>query len=204
MNCVCTRAHTHTYIYTFSFLLMNFSSDSNQLDTANSLGKNRVRSMVNQFNAAVSTSSSPKRIPIPSTSTINTRRPGPTDTTTRTSITSTSRPSLQRAMTMNNQSPITPSPPSTPPTMNNNNNASNNSSTYKRKYAFVNIDFRVRYFLSFFASFHLQSSIDSIDFQCQRRSSSMVSSTSCWLSCKFIDILLSHDLLETFAFRMSL
>lgn len=100
------------------------NSFSNEIDSPISLGKNRVRSMVNQLNAAVSTSTSTKRIPVASTSTINTRRPGSTETTTKTSI---SRPSLQRAMTMTNQSPVTPSPPSTPPTMNNPSNA------YKRK-----------------------------------------------------------------------
>ena len=106
------------------------NSYSNQLDAPISLGKNRVRSMVNQLNAAVSTTSSTnptKRIPVATTSTINTRRPGSTETTNKTSI---NRPSLQRAMTMNNQSPVTPSPPSTPPTMT---HTSNNSSTYKRK-----------------------------------------------------------------------
>jgi hypothetical protein len=61
---------------------------------------------------------------------VNSRRL-PESTTTKTPITSPSRPLLQRAMTINNQSPVTPSPPSTPSTMNNNNN--NTSTTYKRK-----------------------------------------------------------------------
>jgi hypothetical protein len=118
---------------------MNLYSDSIEIDSSISLGKNRVRSMVNQLNAAVSTSSRPtipsttsvKRIPIPTTSTVNSRRPPGSiePTTNKTSITSPSRPSLQRAMTINNQSPVTPSPPSTPPSMNN----TNTSSTYKRK-----------------------------------------------------------------------
>ncbi len=131
------RARTHTY--TFSFLMMNLYSDSVPIDSSVSLGKNRVRSMVNQLNAAVSSSRpaipttvSTKRIPTTVSSTVNSRRPvsiEPTTTTTnKPSITSPSRPSLQRAMTINNQSPVTPSPPSTPPTMNN-----NIPSAYKRK-----------------------------------------------------------------------
>jgi len=106
--------------------MMNLYSDSIQIDSSVSLGKNRVRSMVNQLNAAVSSTTRPA---IPST--VNPRRIvsiEPTSTN-KTTITSSSRPSLQRAMTINNQSPVTPS------TINNNNNI---SSTYKRKY--LNID----------------------------------------------------------------
>ncbi len=131
---MCARAHT----YTFSFLMMNLYSDSIQIDSSVSLGKNRVRSMVNQLNAAVSSTTSPaipstisaKRTPTTPSSTVNPRRVvsiEPTSTN-KTTITSSSRPSLQRAMTINNQSPVTPS------TINNN----NISSTYKRKY--LNID----------------------------------------------------------------
>ena len=92
--------------------------------------------MVNQLNAAVSSrptvpSTVPtKSIPTSTTSTVNSRRPAPVEpTTNKTAITSPSRPSLQRAMTINHQSPVTSSPPSTPPTMNN----ANASSTYKRR-----------------------------------------------------------------------
>jgi hypothetical protein len=117
--------------------MMNLYSDSIPIDSSVSLGKNRVRSMVNQLNAAVSSSRpaipttvSTKRIPTTASSTVNSRRPVPIEptTTNKPSITSPSRPSLQRAMTINNQSPVTPSPPSTPPTMNN-----NIPSAYKRK-----------------------------------------------------------------------
>jgi hypothetical protein len=121
---------------------MNQYFHSTSLDSSISIGKNRVRSMVNQLNAAVSSSRpvipstiSAKRIPTIQSS-INSRRPvsnEPTNSitsTNKTTIVSPSRPSLQRAMTINNNTPIIPSPPSTPPTINNNNNT---SSTYKRK-----------------------------------------------------------------------
>jgi hypothetical protein len=132
--------------------MMNLYSDSIQIDPSISLGKNRVRSMVNQLNAAVSSSSSSSRPTIPSTipvkriptntttsSVVNSRRQvlvepttNSTTSTNKTTIVSPNRPSLQRAMTINHQSFITPSPPSTPPTITNNNN-NNVSSTYKRK-----------------------------------------------------------------------
>ena len=114
---------------------MNLYSDSTQLDSSYSAGKNRVRSMVNQLNAAVSST----RPTAPSSMTgirtiapISSRRIEPTTNSIisngKTTITSPNRPSLQRAMTINNNSPVTPSPPSTPPTPNN-----NIPSTYKRK-----------------------------------------------------------------------
>jgi len=123
--------------------MMNLYSDSIQIDSSVSLGKNRVRSMVNQLNAAVSSSrpTIPSTIPVKRTptmpsSTVNPRRLASIEptSTNKTTITSSNRPSLQRAMTINNQSPVTSSPPSTPPTINN-----NIQSTYKRKY--LNIDF---------------------------------------------------------------
>ncbi|CAF3673835.1 unnamed protein product [Rotaria sp. Silwood1] len=118
----------------------SISESQNPTDSSFSIGKNRVRSMVNQLNAAVSSSrptipstTSGKRTSIPSSS-VNVRRPvsmeptmNSTISTNKTAITSPSRPSLQRAMTINN-TPVTPSPPSTPPTTNN-----NIPSTYKRK-----------------------------------------------------------------------
>ncbi|CAF3443666.1 unnamed protein product [Rotaria socialis] len=118
----------------------NMTESQNPTDSSLSMGKNRVRSMVNQFNAAVSSSrpTIPSTIPIKRTSiptvSVTARRAVPTESTTssavstnKPTITSTVRPPLQRALTINN-SPITPSPPSTPPTMNN-----TISSTYKRK-----------------------------------------------------------------------
>ena len=113
-------------------------SDFTQLDSSYLGGKNRVRSMVNQLNAAVSST----RPTIPSTisgkrtpnlpPTVNSGRSGPTEptinsttSTNKTTITSPNRPSLQRAMTIHNNSPVTPS---SPPTINN-----NISSTYKRR-----------------------------------------------------------------------
>ncbi|CAF4038614.1 unnamed protein product [Rotaria sp. Silwood2] len=118
----------------------NMTESQNSADSSFSIGKNRVRSMVNQLNAAVSSSrptipsaTSAKRTSIPSSS-VNARRPvslepttNSTISTNKTAITPLSRPSLQRAMTINN-TPIIPSPPSIPPTTNN-----NISSTYKRK-----------------------------------------------------------------------
>lgn len=129
--------------------MMNLYSDSIQIDSSVSLGKSRVRSMVNQFNAAVTSSSSSrpvipsqiatKRTSITNPSTVNTHRQisvepttttAPTNSINKPTITSPSRPSLQRALTLNNQSSVT-SPPSTPPTISNNNN--NIPSAYKRK-----------------------------------------------------------------------
>lgn len=116
---------------------MNLKSDSIQLDSSVSTNKSRVRSMVNQLNAAV-TASRPdtssitaiKRMAMPLSSN-NGRRPisvesniNSTSPTNKIAITSSNRPALQRAMTINN-SPMAPSPPSTP-----NNNL---SATYKRK-----------------------------------------------------------------------
>ncbi len=112
-------------------------SDFTQLDSSYLAGKNRVRSMVNQLNAAVSSTrptipsaSSGKRIPtFPST--VNSGRPGTIEptihsptSTNKPTIPSPNRPSLQRAMTINNNNPVTPS---SPPTIN------NSSSTYKRR-----------------------------------------------------------------------
>jgi hypothetical protein len=120
--------------------MINQYSDSTLLDSSMSVGKNRVRSMINQLNAAVSSS----RPAVPSVisgkrtlttqSSINSRRPvsmEPTNLITSTNkmtITSPNRPSLQRAMTITNNSSVTPSPPSISPTINH-----NTSSTYKRK-----------------------------------------------------------------------
>jgi hypothetical protein len=125
---MCARACT----YKFSFALMNLFTE---LDPSYSVGKNRVRSMVNQLNAAVSStrptvpSSMAGKRTITAPSLANTRRPLPTESTTsngKNTVTSPNRPSLQRAMTINNNnSPVTPSPPSTP-----NNNI---PSSYKRK-----------------------------------------------------------------------
>jgi len=110
-------------------------SDFTQLDSSYLAGKNRVRSMVNQLNAAVSSTrpAIPSGKPTPTFP--STGRPGTIEptihsptSTNKPTITSPNRPSLQRAMTINNNNPVTPS---SPPTINNNNN--NSSSTYKRR-----------------------------------------------------------------------
>jgi len=110
-------------------------SDFTQLDSSYLAGKNRVRSMVNQLNAAVSSTrpAIPSGKPTPTfPSTVNSGQSGiiePTihspTSTNKPTITSPNRPSLQRAMTINNNNPVTPS---SPPTINN-----NSSSTYKRR-----------------------------------------------------------------------
>jgi hypothetical protein len=111
-------------------------SDFTQLDSSYLAGKNRVRSMVNQLNAAVSSTrpAIPSTISGKSTPTVpSIGRPGTIEptihsptSTNKPTITSPNRPSLQRAMTINNNNPVTPS---SPPTINNN----NSSSTYKRR-----------------------------------------------------------------------
>ena len=102
------------------------------------IGKNRVRSMVNQLNAAsrstVTSSTSDKRIP----TLVNGRRPLNMDTsnnlstsisTSKPNVTPTNRPTLQRAMTINHNASIAPTSSTiTPPNTNN-----NLPSTYKRK-----------------------------------------------------------------------
>ena len=117
--------------------MMNRSSNCIQLDSSLSIGRNRVKSMVNRFNAAVSSSRptvpstmSGKRTSVTSSS-INPHRPVciesaaiSTRSTPKPTMTSANRPSLQRAMTINNNSPVT----STSQTTDN-----NLSSTYKRK-----------------------------------------------------------------------
>lgn len=121
---------------------MNLNSDSIQLDPSLSIGKSRVRSMVNQFNAAVTSSrptvpstTSTKRVPVPSVP-INTRRSAPNElavnptiSINKTTAIPTTRSPLQRAMTINNSPTIlSPSPSTTPQTPNN-----NVASNYKRK-----------------------------------------------------------------------
>lgn len=83
----------------------------------NPLGKNRVRSMVNQFNAAARPTN-PEKARIPTL--IGTRRTMTIDspTMTKSNIVSPPRPSLQRAMTINHNSPTPPSPPVTPSMIN--------------------------------------------------------------------------------------
>ena len=138
-SAVYDKSEIYTYMcartYAFSFRMINMYSDFTQLDSSYLAGKNRVRSMVNQLNAAVSST----RPTIPSTipgkrtpnfpPTVNSGRSEPTINSTistnKTTITSPNRPSLQRAMTIHNNTPLTPS---SPPTMNN-----NISSTYKRR-----------------------------------------------------------------------
>ncbi|CAF3766777.1 unnamed protein product [Adineta steineri] len=117
----------------------NMTESQTPTDSSCSIGKNRVRSMVNQLNAAVSSTrpAAPSIISVKRTTptcppTVNSRRPGSTESiinstpsTTKTTITSPNRPTLQRAMTINNNSSGSPSTSSTT-----NNNI---PSAYKRK-----------------------------------------------------------------------
>lgn len=127
----------------FSFRVMNKYSDFVRLESSSSLGKNRVRSMVNQLNAAVSSTRPAVPIVIPTKrapsfpSTVNPRHsaltesstsPPPTPAITKPTITTPSRPTLQRAMTINMNRSGATSPPSTPSTTNN-----NIPSAYKRR-----------------------------------------------------------------------
>ncbi|CAF1341688.1 unnamed protein product [Adineta ricciae] len=121
----------------------NMTESQNLAESSSSLGKNRVRSMVNQLNAAVSSTRPVAPVAIPTkrtplfSSVVNSRHsaltepstsPPPTPAITKPTITAPSRPTLQRAMTINMNRSGATSPPSTPSTTNN-----NIPSAYKRR-----------------------------------------------------------------------
>ncbi|UJR38330.1 hypothetical protein I4U23_031000 [Adineta vaga] len=120
----------------------NMTDSQNLTESSSSLGKNRVRSMINQLNAAVSSTTRPvvppvipaKRVPtFPST--VNLRRPDSVESPAsppppaKPTITTPSRPTLQRAMTINTNRSGATSPSSTTTTTTNN----NIPSAYKRR-----------------------------------------------------------------------